>query len=283
MRIRTADGSSYPLHEVASYHIERGITKISHLDRKREIRIEADLVDVNDDLPPILDKIRLQVLPDILAQVHGVRASFEGQSRDQQKVNSSMQRTFPVALIGMFALVVLVFRSWGQALQIFSLIPLAVVGAIWGHGLHGIQVNTLSIYGIIALSGIVINNSVVLIDKLNKNLKDGMKLQEAVLQAGLARFRPIILTTLTTVAGLAPIILETSRQAQFLIPMAISVAYGLMFGTLVLLLVLPAQYLIINQLRVFMNGAPWRKEYPEREAVEPAIRQLREDVSEENH
>jgi multidrug efflux pump subunit AcrB len=272
MRIRTADGGSYPLQELASYQIEHGITRIDHLDRKREIRIEADLVDVNEDLPPILEKIRMQVMPRVLAQVNGVRASFEGQSRDQQKVNSSMQRAFPVALITMFILLVLVFRSWGQALQIFSLIPLAVIGAFWGHGIHGIQVNTLSIYGIIALSGIVINDSVVLIDKLNKNLVRGLPLGAAIYEAAIARFRPIILTTLTTVVGLAPLIMETSRQAQFLVPMAVSVAYGLLFGTFILLLVLPAQYLIINQLRVFMNSAPWRKEYPAPESVEPALR-----------
>ena len=272
MRIRTADGGSYPLQELASYQIEHGITRIDHLDRKREIRIEADLVDVNEDLPPVLEKIRMQVVPRVLAQVNGVRASFEGQSRDQQKVNSSMQRAFPIALATMFILIVLVFRSWGQALQIFSLIPLAVIGDFWGHGIHGIQVNTLSIYGIIALSGIVINDSVVLIDKLNKNLVRGLPLGEAIYGAAIARFRPIILTTLTTVVGLAPLILETSRQAQFLVPMAVSVAYGLLFGTFILLLVLPAQYLIINQLRVFMNSAPWRKEYPAPESVEPALR-----------
>jgi multidrug efflux pump subunit AcrB len=280
MRIRSADGGSYPLQELASYHIARGITKINHLDKMREIRIEADVVDVNEDLPPILNKVETQVVPRVLAQVSGVRASFEGQSRDQQKVNDSMQRTFPLALLTMFVLLVLVFRSWGQAVQIFSLIPLAVVGAVLGHGIHGLQINTLSIYGIIALSGIVINNSVVLIDKLNNNLRAGMLLPEAVYQAGLARFRPIVLTTLTTVVGLAPLILETSRQAQFLIPMAISVAYGLLFGTFLLLLVLPAQYLLVNQLRVFMNSAPWRQHYPQPESVEPAVKQLRSEAEE---
>ena len=110
------------------------------------------------------------------------------------------------------------------------------------------------------------------------DVASGMELQEAVYRASLARFRPIILTTLTTVVGLAPVILETSRQAQFLIPMAVSVAYGLLFGTLILLLVLPAQYLVINQLRVFMNSAPWRKDYPTAESVEPVLRQKSELV-----
>ncbi len=275
MRIRTPEGASYPLQELASYQIERGLTKINHLDKKREIRIEADLVDVTEDLPPILDKIRQEVMPRVLAQVTGVRVSYEGQSRDQQKTNSSMQRTFPLALLAMFILLVLVFRSWGQALQIFSLIPLAIVGAVFGHGVHGLQLNTLSIYGIIALSGIIVNDSVVLIDKINSNLRKGIDLKESVYQAALARFRPVILTTLTTVVGLAPLILETSRQAQFLIPMAVSVAYGLLFGTFLLLLVLPAQYLVVNRWRVFMNSAPWRNEYPEPRSVEPAVKQVR--------
>jgi multidrug efflux pump subunit AcrB len=279
MRIRTPDGASYPLRELASYQIERGLTKINHLDKKREIRVEADLADVTEDLPPILDKIQRDVMPRVLAQVDGVRVSYEGQSRDQLKTNSSMQRTFPLALLTMFILLVLVFRSWGQALQIFSLIPLAIVGAVFGHGIHGLQLNTLSIYGIIALAGIIINDSVVLLDKINSNLRKGMQLQESVYQAALARFRPIILTTLTTVVGLAPLILETSRQAQFLIPMAVSVAYGLLFGTFLLLLVLPAQYLLVNRLRVLLNSAPWRQEYPEPESVEPAVKQLRAEAA----
>ncbi|MFQ5604882.1 MAG: efflux RND transporter permease subunit, partial [bacterium] len=145
--------------------------------------------------------------------------------------------------------------------------------AVWGHGIQGVQLSFLSMYGIIALSGIIINDSIVFVDQINRNLKAGQKVYDAVFNAGLARLRPILLTTFTTVFGLAPIILETSRQAQFLIPMALSVAYGLLFGTFILLLVLPAGYLLLNKLRVW-----WSSLFSETsvlpEMVEPAVKEL---------
>ncbi|MCK5031979.1 MAG: efflux RND transporter permease subunit, partial [Calditrichia bacterium] len=226
MRIRTPNGAEYPFSELAEYNIERGITKINHLDRRREIKVEASLADEKIDLPPILNEIRNEVLPKVLAQVQGVQASFGGQSRDQAKFQRSLKKSFPIAFLGMFILVILVFRSYLQAIVIFSLIPLGILGAIWGHGIQGIQLNTLSIYGVIALSGIIINDSIVFMDQINRNLRKRQKIVDAVFNAGIARLRPIILTTLTTAFGLAPLILETSRQAQFLIPMAVSVAYG---------------------------------------------------------
>ena len=145
--------------------------------------------------------------------------------------------------------------------------------AVWGHGIQGIQLNTLSIYGIIALTGIVINDSIVLVDRINRNLKKGMKIKEAVRLGSLSRLRPILLTSMTTSLGLSPIIFETSRQAQFLIPMAVSVGYGILFGTLVMLLIVPAGYLIINDMRVFFARLVTR-ETPSPESVEPAVREL---------
>ncbi len=274
MRIRTPNGQEYPFSELAEYDIARGLTAIYHLDKKREIKVEANLANEKDDLPPILAQIREEVVPRVLAQVGGVQVSYEGQSRNRAQEATSMQATFPVALIGMFILVVLVFRSYAQALLIFSLIPFGVIGAVLGHGIQGIQLSFLSMYGLIALSGIVINDGIVFVDQINRNLKDGQRIQEAVFNAGMTRLRPILLTTFTTAAGLAPIILEGSRQAQFLIPMALSVAYGLVFGTFLLLVVLPAGYLILNDARV-----RWRawvtKERVAPEAVEPAVRELK--------
>ncbi len=273
MRIRTPAGAEYPFGEVAEYSIDRGVTQINHLNRKREIKVEANLKEVDTELPPILTKIREDVLPGILARTPGVRASFEGQSRDQEKVQRSMQRAFPMALIIMFVFVILIFRSYAQAFLIFSLIPLGVLGAVWGHGIQGIQLNTLSIYGLIALSGIIINDSIVFVDQINRNLRAGQKIIEAVHNAGLSRLRPILLTTFTTAFGLAPIIFETSRQAQFLIPMAVSVAYGLLFGTFILLLVLPAGYLALNRIRVLWNNLISRQQVAP-EVVEPAVKEL---------
>ncbi len=274
MRIRTPDGAEYPFSELAEYDIARGIITINRLENQREIKVEANLADFEADLPPILDEIRSDVLPPILASVTGVRASFEGQSRNQEKTTRSMRTAFSVALLIMFILIVLVFRSYAQALLVFSIIPLGVLGAIWGHGIHGIQLNTLSIYGVIALAGIIINDSIVFIDQINRNLRSGTAVFEAVYEAGLSRLRPILLTTITTAAGLAPLILETSRQAQFLIPMAISVAYGLIFGTFILLMVLPAGFLVINRLRLFWERRVLHRQEIPREHVEPAVKEV---------
>ncbi len=273
MRIRTADGAEYPFGELAEYSIERGITTIDHLDRRREIKVEASLADEKLDLPPILTEIEKQVLPEVLNQVQGVQATFGGQSRDQAKFQQSLRKAFPIAMLAMFVLVILVFRSYIQAGMIFSLIPISILGAIWGHGIQGIQLNTLSIYGIIALSGIIINDSIVFVDQINRNLREGQKIKDSVYNAGLTRLRPIILTTLTTAFGLAPLILETSRQAQFLIPMAVSVAYGMVFGTIILLIILPALFLVVNKIRYW--AAKWKgDETATYESVEPAVKEL---------
>ncbi|MBU0983039.1 MAG: efflux RND transporter permease subunit, partial [candidate division Zixibacteria bacterium] len=273
MRIRTATGAEYPFSELAEYTIIRGTQKIDHLNRRREIKVEANQTNPKDDLPVILREIQTDVIPRVLAQVSDVRVQFEGQSREQAKMTGSMMIVFPVAIIAMFVLVVLVFRSYAQALIVFSLIPIGILGAAWGHGIQGLQISMLSMFGIIALSGIIINDSIVLVDQVNRNLRTGMSVHDAVYEAGLSRLRPILLTTLTTSLGLAPLILETSRQAQFLIPMAVSVAYGLMFGTFILLLILPAAILVLNSLRVRMErllrGRPVTPE-----EVEPAIAEL---------
>jgi multidrug efflux pump subunit AcrB len=274
MRIRTPQGAEYPFGELAEYTVARGIISINRLENQREIKVEANLTDFEADLPPILDEIRATVLPNVLANVSGVRASFEGQSRNQEKTTRSMRSAFSVALLVMFILIILVFRSYAQAAIIFAIIPLGILGAVWGHGIHGIQLNTLSIYGVIALAGIVINDSIVFVDQINRNLKAGRPVRDAVYEAGISRLRPILLTTLTTAVGLAPLILETSRQAQFLIPMAVAVAYGLAFGTFILLVVLPASFLVLNRVRVFYARRILRKENITAESVEPAIREL---------
>ncbi|MBR9974063.1 MAG: efflux RND transporter permease subunit [Bacteroidetes bacterium] len=281
MRIRTPDGAEYPFSELATYTIDRGLISINRLENQREIKVEANLADFSDDLPPILDEIRSGVLPGILSQVRGVRASFEGQSRNQAKTTASMRSAFSVALIAMFIMVTLVFRSYAQALLVFGIIPIGILGAVWGHGIHGVQVNTLSLYGIIALTGIIINDSIVLIDQINRNLRSGMSVYDAVYQGGLSRLRPILLTTTTTALGLAPLILETSRQAQFLIPMAISVAYGLAFGTFILLIVVPSSFLVLNRFRRLWSN--WvRREWTTPEAVEPAVLETRYATNEEH-
>ncbi|RKX26570.1 MAG: AcrB/AcrD/AcrF family protein [Candidatus Zixiibacteriota bacterium] len=273
MRIRTPDGVEYPFSELAEYTIERGLTQINHLNRKREIKVEANQANVKEDLPPIISEIEETVLPRVLSQVQGVTAQFEGQSREQKKMMNSMRDAYTVAFLAMFILIVLVFRSYAQAGIIFSLIPIGILGAIWGHGIQGLQISMLSATGMMALAGIIINDSIVFVDQINRFLRAGQKVEEAVFNSGISRLRPILLTTLTTALGMAPLILETSKQAQFLIPMAASIAYGLMFGSTVLLIILPSTFLAFNTVRVryarmFSDGPVTA------ESVEPAVKEL---------
>ena len=278
MRIRTQDGAEYPFSELAEYKTKRSVSHINHLNRQREITVEAALANEETPLLPILQEVQQSVVPRVLSQVEGIKASYEGQSREQGKVMRSIGRAFPIAFVGMFILIILVFRSYAQAGLVFSLIPLGIMGAIWGHGLQGILLNILSLYGLIALTGILVNDSIVLIDRVNRNLLAGQKLYDAVYNASLSRLRPILLTTLTTSIGLAPLIFETSRQAQFLIPMAVSIAYGLLFGTFILLIVLPSGFLALNRVRCAWAQFLYQKPItPER--VEPAFRELTEAES----
>jgi multidrug efflux pump subunit AcrB len=173
----------------------------------------------------------------------------------------------------MFALIIFTFRSFSQTFLIFLIIPLSFTGVIIGHWVHGIQIGVLSFLGVIALIGVLVNDSLVFVNALNQRLKYGEKFIEAVFNTGLSRFRPIVLTTLTTVAGLAPIITETSFQAQFLIPMAVSIAYGLAFATTLTLVMLPALLMISNRIKQFIH---WLKtgETIKEEQLESAVKEM---------
>lgn len=270
VRIKTNDGKEYPLTELASYTIERGIVNINHMNGAREIKVEADLSDQNEPVPPIIEKIKTQIAPQIMEQYPGVRVSFEGQDKENQKFMRSAQKAFPLALAILVLIIVLTFRSWTQMILIVLMIPLGVFGAILGHGIEGKPLSVFSFYGLIALAGVVVNDAVVFLDKFNANVKDGMNFRDAVYDAGVSRFRAIMLTSITTVAGLYPLILEKSRQAQFLIPMAISIAWGLIFATIFTLYVFPNLISITNDIRIALQWL-WTGKKPAREEIEPAV------------
>jgi multidrug efflux pump subunit AcrB len=272
MQITTPSGAAYPLSAIATYSIQRGRVGIAHLNGRREVKVEADLVDPLQSVNTILADVKRTVIPSVLSQTQGVQVSYEGRERENIKFARSVKSSYPLALLAIAVVLILVFRSPLQAIIVMLMIPLGLMGAVWGHLFHGFMISRLSMFGIVALAGIVINDSIVLIDQINRNLRDRIPLNEAIFQAGLSRLRPILLTTITTVAGMAPLILDNSRQAQFLIPMAISLVYGLSFGSLFILFVVPALFMALNQLRLLLaqllNGAPTP------EAVEPAVREL---------
>ena len=218
-------------------------------------------------------------MPQINAKYPSVTALYEGQNREASKVSSSAALVGPVILLLIYIVIVFTFRSYGQPFMLLIMVPFSLIGVAWGHWFHGFPVNILSFLGIIALIGIMVNDGLVLISKFNSYLKEGLEFEEALFAAGKSRFRAIFLTTITTVAGLAPLILETSRQAQFLIPMAISIAYGIMIATFLTLLTLPVLLSIANYSKVYTKWF-WEGKKPTKEEVERAIIELKSENEE---
>ncbi|MBK8500610.1 MAG: efflux RND transporter permease subunit [Flavobacteriales bacterium] len=283
MRIRTSDGRQFPLSELAAYRIERGIRAINHLNGKREVRVEADLANSSLSATDAQTVVASDIMRPLLARHHGLSYSFEGQGEQSRKVGGSAARIMPITLIIMFAMIVITLRSFWQMLIVLLCIPLGFIGIGWGHWIHGVQISLFSFFGAIALIGIMVNDSLVLLSTFNANMKEGMRFHEALRAAALSRLRPILLTSLTTVAGLLPITLNKSFQAQFLIPMAVTVAYGLAIATFVTLIVLPTLLAALNELRRMLGWA-WNAETPAPEAVEPAVKELPyENLEETRH
>lgn len=281
MKIKTPKGD-FPLGELAGYSIERGPVNIQHFNGQREARIVADMVDPNEPVPPIMARIRNTIIPDIQANYPSIKVEYQGQSRDSDESQAEMSRFFLIAFLLMILIIMIHFKSVLQALMIIMLIPLGWLGSLWGHGVEGIPVSMLSAWGMVALSGVVINDAVVFLQKYNLNLRNGQKVSQAVYEAALSRFRPIVLTSITTVAGLYPIILEKSFQAQFLVPMATALAYGVLFGTAFILLLFPVIILVVNDFKRACYWL-WNGVVPSPESVEPAIKyqaRIQEEVTE---
>ncbi|CAD5256715.1 MULTISPECIES: efflux RND transporter permease subunit [unclassified Imperialibacter] len=275
MKIRAANGSEYPLSQLATYEVERGVLSINRFNGKREVRVEADLANNNTSMPPLIEKITADIMPPIMARHPSLEYSFEGQQRRASRELDSGAVIFGLCLIATLLLLMLTTRSYLQPFMIFSLIPLGFICAIFGHWIEDKTVSILSAYGMLALSGVIINDAVVMVDQFNRNLKEGMNMHDAVIDAGISRFRPIVLTSATTVAGLYPIILETSFQAQFLIPMAISIAYGVALGTLFILFFFPVFLMVMNDIRVYSKWLLFGGEKPNKEEVEPAVKEMK--------
>ena len=250
MRILVPNGGRIPLKEIASYEIARGDVAINHLEGRREIQVSADIKDPKKtSATDIMDEIKNEIMPKILAKYPTVTPSFEGQNREFSKLNDSLKPVGLIVLLLIYIVIAFTFRSYSQPLLLLFLIPLSLPAVAWGHWIHDFPVNVLSMLGIIALIGIMVNDGLVLIGKFNNNLREGMTYDNALYEAGRARFRAIFLTSITTVAGLAPLIFEESRQAQFLIPMAISIAYGIGFATVLTLIVLPIFLAFSNSVK----------------------------------
>lgn len=249
MRIRTSDGSEIPLLQAAEISEGLGFAEINRTDRKRVINVSATVNSEQANAQEILTDLRQNLLPQLVADYPGLTWDMEGEEKERKESLGSMKDGFKLALIAIFTLLAIPFRSYSQPLLIMAAIPFGMIGAVLGHIIMGYNLSMLSLFGLVALSGVVVNDSLLLIDKANRNRKDLMPLKDAIIAAATRRFRPIILTSFTTFFGLMPMILETSVQAKFLIPMAISLGFGILFGTGIILLLIPALYMILEDIR----------------------------------
>jgi multidrug efflux pump subunit AcrB len=239
LQIITPMGSTVPFKEVADFSLQRSQRRIRRENGYRALSVMAGVDTEKAELNVVMKEINEVILPDILAQVEGVSLSQGGQAEMVNKMIKSMVFSMAMALLVMFTLLLFQMKSWGQALLVLSLIPLGFLGAVYGHIIMGKPISFISFLGSVALGGIIVNDSVVLIDCFNKKLRAGIPRAIAVREAALQRFRPIIMTTLTTSIGLSPLIFQKSVGGQMLVPIGISIAWGLLFGTFLTLAVLP--------------------------------------------
>lgn len=253
MRIRTPEGGEVPFATVAKAELGRGFAMIKRVDRQRAIDVTADVdPEITNENSVLLD-FQIRHMPEILDGHPDVSYSFEGMQQVQGEFSEGMTRGFLIALFVIFALLAIPFRSYSQPLIVMSAVPFGIVGAIAGHGILGMTMSFMSMMGMVAVSGVVVNDSLVLVHFVNRMVKEKDSVREAVIGAGVVRFRPILLTSLTTAAGVTPLMLEGSLQAQFLIPMAVSLSAGVMFATVTTLILVPSLYLILEDIRGFFG------------------------------
>jgi multidrug efflux pump subunit AcrB len=266
MYIRGPSGVEVPFESIATYDVEPGYQKLERLDRLRTLEVRADVSPDGAQPRAIVDAIFRDYLPQWQAKYPGLTVDLEGELQEQAEFQSAMLKFMVLAMLVIYALMAVAFRSYWQPLLVLTAVPFGLMGAIFGHAILDWQVSIFSMMGVIACAGVVVNDNLVLIDRINQLRAQGYELMECLLQGAEDRFRPIILTSLTTFVGLLPIMSETSVQAQFLIPMVTSLAFGVLFATGVTLLLVPALYLLAEDLRLlgaWLRGQKARPRNPE--------------------
>ncbi|MCZ6689498.1 MAG: efflux RND transporter permease subunit [Planctomycetota bacterium] len=256
MRIRTPDGGEVPFPVVAEAEIGRGYANIKRADNRRAINVTADVDESQPGVTAgeILGRLAKEDLAEMMENYPELDYTVEGEGREQAETMGGVFRgIFFVALPLIYILIAIPFRSYIQPLIVMSAIPFGLVGAVWGHIIMGMELSIMSMFGLVALSGVVVNDSLVMVDFINRKRWAGVPLEKAVRDAGAVRFRPILLTSLTTFAGVTPLLLEKSVQAKFLIPMAISLGFGVIFATFITLILIPSAYIILEDMKSLMG------------------------------
>ncbi|MEM7436605.1 MAG: efflux RND transporter permease subunit [Myxococcota bacterium] len=247
--VRTPTGGEMPLSQAAELDRGQAYTVINRTDGRRTISVTADIASADANANEIVGQILQREVPQLMADFPGLAFSLGGEQEQQADTMRALGLGFMLALIVMFSMLAVVFRSYSQPLLIMSAIPFGFVGAVWGHVLMGFGLSVMSMMGLVALSGVVVNDSLILIVAINRYREGGMQLWDAVIAGGARRFRPILLTSLTTFFGLVPMIFERSVQARFLVPMAVSLGFGVLAATFIMLLIVPCSYIILEDAR----------------------------------
>lgn len=256
LRIRTPAGGEVPFYTVARAERGYGFASIQRTDRRRIIGVTADVDQRFANANQVIADIEKSVLPQLLTDYPGLSYALEGEQREQEEGVAALGQSYAFALFLIYALLAIPLRSYAQPLIIMAVIPFGLVGAIVGHVIMGLEFSMMSLFGVVALSGVVVNSSLVLVDSVNRRRAEGALILDALRSAGVSRFRPIVLTSLTTFAGLTPLLLEDSLGARFLIPMATSLAFGVVFATALSLFLLPSAYLVLDDLRRLRERKP---------------------------
>ena len=270
IRVDGGDGIQRPLTELADIKVSRGYSEINRIDQRRSITVSADVDEKVANAKNIVLSMQSGFMPELLNKYPSLRVRWEGQQEQDSESVSSLMIGLAVAMVATFVLLTVEFNSYFQPLVVMAVIPFGIVGAIWGHAFMGLPLTLFSILGLVALTGVVVNDSIVLVDFINARLRDGASLEDAVISAGQRRFRPVLLTSLTTVVGLLPILLERSFQAQVLIPMATSLCFGLLLSTLLVLVLVPTFYFVYGTLLGGHSKAPKSASHTAAPIPEPA-------------
>jgi multidrug efflux pump subunit AcrB len=247
--IRTPSGGEIPLSEAAIVNRGRAYTQIGRSDGERILSVTTMVDSSAADPKKINARVMKEVMPEMLEKYPGLGYTTGGSEKEMSEANEGLITGFMLALLGVFALLAVAFRSYLQPVLIMLAIPFGFVGALWGHFVMGFDFSMMSMMGVVALSGVVVNDSLILIVAINENRNKGMRLDDAIAAGGQRRFRPILLTSLTTFFGLMPMLLETDPQAQFLAPMAVSLGFGVMAATAITLVIVPVSYHILHDLK----------------------------------
>ena len=251
--ITAPDGRQVPLSHVATLTPGKGPATITRIDRERTMTVSAD-IDKQQTNMTVLREDLDRYLQALITRYPGVTYTFEGEAKEQRESFASLQLGMVAILFVIYVLLALPLKSYVQPLIVMSVIPFGVIGAIWGHWIMGRELSFPSMLGVMALAGVVVNDSLVLVDFINQKRAQGMAVLDAVLNAGVVRFRPVMLTSLTTFFGLLPLLFEKSVQAQFLIPMAISLGFGILFATAITLIMIPANVIIVEDIRKLLHS-----------------------------